>query len=109
MGGLDLIAEFCDLLPFAWGGSFRHEQVMRKIAAIAIRDGCENVPAVARTFQNNLCDSGKVFTDRVRILGIRRTELVEIDLLTPSSPRSTLIASSPAIEKEVGMYSKLNF
>jgi hypothetical protein len=43
---------------------------MRKIAAIAIRDGSKNVSAVARTFQNDLCDSGKVFSDRVRILGV---------------------------------------
>src|SRR5882724_8688016 len=80
MGGLDLIVEFCDLLPFG-GGSSWHEQVMRKIAAIAIRDGGKNVSAVARTFQNDLGDSRKVFSDRVRILGVGRAELVKINLL----------------------------
>ena len=54
---------------------------MRKIAAIAICDGRENVSAVARAFQNDLCDPRKVFSDGVRILRVRRAELVKIDLL----------------------------
>ena len=37
--------------------------------------------AVARTFQNDLCDSRKVFSDGVRILGVGRAELVKINLL----------------------------
>src|SRR4029077_12972196 len=75
--GLDLVAELCDLPP----GAVWPEQVMRKIAAIAIRNGRENVSAVARTFQNDLCNSRKVFSDGVRILGVGRAELVKIDLL----------------------------
>ena len=54
---------------------------MRKIAAIAIRDRGKNVSAVARTFQNDLGDSRKVFSDGVRILGVGRAEFVKINLL----------------------------
>src|ERR1700724_130148 len=54
---------------------------MRKIPAVPIRNRSENVSAVARAFQNDLCDPRKVFSDRVRILRLWGTELVKIDLL----------------------------
>src|SRR6266478_4387447 len=54
---------------------------MRKIATIAIRNGRENVSAVVRGFQNDLCDPRKIFSDGVRILRVRRSEFVKIDLL----------------------------
>src|SRR4029453_15237684 len=54
---------------------------MCKIAAIAIRNGRENVSAVARAFQNDLCDPRKVFSDGEGILRVSRPELVKIDLL----------------------------
>src|SRR4029077_7772555 len=54
---------------------------MRKIAAIAIRYGRENVSTVTRAFQNDLCDPRKVLSDGIRILRVTRAELVKIDLL----------------------------
>ena len=72
-----MVTELCDLLPAA----IRPEQVMRKVAAIAIRNGRENVTAITRTFQNDLCDPRKISSDGVGIFRIRRAQLVKIDLL----------------------------
>jgi hypothetical protein len=55
--GLDLIAELRDLLP----RSIRPEQVMSKVAAVAIGDCGQDIFAVARPFELDLRDSGKVF------------------------------------------------
>src|SRR5690349_14169208 len=54
---------------------------MGKIAAIAVRYGGQDVPAVARSFQHDLCNPRKVFPDRVSIFGVGGAELVKIDLL----------------------------
>src|SRR5881394_2275600 len=54
---------------------------MRKITSIAIRDGRENISAVAGAFQNDLCDPRKIFPDRVGILGVGRAQLMKIDML----------------------------
>src|SRR4030095_10440399 len=67
---------------------------MCKIAAIAIRNGRENVSAVARAFQNDLCDPRKVFSDGVRIVRIRRAELVKIHLLIKVQATSGLLTCS---------------
>ncbi len=54
---LDLIAELRDLLPTA----VRSEQIMRKIAAVAVRYGGQNKFSVARRLQLDLCNARKVF------------------------------------------------
>src|SRR5437868_7079617 len=54
---------------------------MLEVAAIAVRHGGEEIFAVARRLKSDLSDSRKVFADRIRIVGVRRAELVEIDLL----------------------------
>ena len=54
---------------------------MLEVAAIAVRHGGEEIFAVARRLKSDLGDSRKVFADRIRIVGVRRAELVEINLL----------------------------
>jgi len=54
---------------------------MGEIAAISIRHAGEDIFAVARSFERDLCDSGKVFANRISVLGIRRAEFVKINLL----------------------------
>src|SRR6266487_6112552 len=54
---------------------------MLEVAAIAVRHGGEEIFAVARRLKSDLGDSRKVFADRIRIVGVRRAELVKINLL----------------------------
>ena len=43
---------------------------MREIAAIAVRDGSENVFSIVGRFELDLGDARKVFADRIGVLGI---------------------------------------
>src|SRR6266446_4007487 len=54
---------------------------MREIPAITIRHRRENVFSVGRCLERDLCDTWKVCADRIRVLGVRRTEFVKINLL----------------------------
>ena len=54
---------------------------MRKVPAIAVRDGRQNVFAVARGFESDLCNSWKVFADRIGVLRVGRSNFVKVNLL----------------------------
>src|SRR5438874_11926356 len=54
---------------------------MREIATVAVGYGRENVFAVARGFEHDLCDARKIFTYRIGIVGIVRAQLVKVNLL----------------------------
>ena len=54
---------------------------MGEIAAIAIRYCGEDESAVARSFERDLCDSRKVFANRITVLGVSRAEFMKINLL----------------------------
>src|SRR5262245_6411832 len=54
---------------------------MLEFPAIAIRHRRENVFAVARKLERDLGDWWKLFAERIRVVGVRRAELVEVNLL----------------------------
>ena len=54
---------------------------MREIAAIAVGHGGENVFSIARSFELDLGDAGKVFADGIGVLGIGRPDFMKINLL----------------------------
>ena len=54
---------------------------MRKVPAIAVRDGRQNVFAVGRGFESDLCNSWKVFADRIGVLRVGRSDFVKVNLL----------------------------
>jgi len=54
---------------------------MREIAAIAVRDGSENVFSIVGRFELDLGDAGEVFADRINVLGIGRPDFMKINLL----------------------------
>src|SRR5260370_20413237 len=54
---------------------------MREIAAVAVSYRRENVFAIARGFEHDLCDPRKIFPNRVGVLGVGRAELMKINLL----------------------------
>ena len=50
---------------------------MREIAAIAVRDGSEDVFSIAKTLRADLGDAGKVFADSTRYPWNLRSDLYE--------------------------------
>ena len=54
---------------------------MRKIAAIAVRDGSENVFSIVGRFELDLGDAGKIFADGIDVLGIGRPDFMKVNLL----------------------------
>src|SRR4030095_741039 len=78
---------------------------MGEIAAIAIRHRGEDIFAVAQSFERDLCDSGKVFANRISILAVSRAEFVKINLLIKiqirfgplTLPWETRVINSPAV------------
>ena len=79
----DFVGEQRNLAP----RPIRPQQIVRKLAAVAVRHRGQNVTAIIRRLQPNLGDAREVFAERVSVLRGGCAETVKIDLLDRNPDR----------------------